>query len=253
MRRTPKRTTITALIAGAALLTLSACSESDKAPERLTVFAAASLNEVLTDLAETFEANEGVDVALSFAGSSDLVAQIDAGAPADVLMTADERTMQTAVDAGLIGTKPVLVASNHLVLATPPDNPANITGLDDSLVGTNFVVCAPQVPCGAATERLANLLDVGLTPVSQEQSVTSVLGKVTSGEADAGLVYGSDAAGAGNQVHTIDIPRSDEIVNLYPGALIGGTANADLGQKWLNLVTGPKGQAALAAAGFGTP
>lgn len=251
----PKRI-VTAI---AALALLTACSPADadddssKKSEKLTVFAAASLHEVFTDLAEDFETEHGAAVALSFAGSSDLVAQLDAGAPADVLITADERTMGLAQDSDLIDGEPVLVASNFLVLVTPPDNPANVAGLDDSLDGANLVLCAPQVPCGAASERLADLLEIELNPVSQEQSVTSVLGKVTSGQADAGLVYGSDAASAGEKVHKIDIPRSEEIVNLYPGALVKGASNSELGQKWLDMIAGPQGQAALTAAGFGTP
>lgn len=244
------------VLAVAALLLAGGCSNADadeSQPGKITVFAAASLHEVLTDLAESFESEHNAEVALSFAGSSDLVAQLDAGAPADVLITADERTMDQAQDKDLIGSDPVLVASNYLVLATPPDNPAGVTGLDSSLDDANLVVCAPQVPCGAASERLAELLEVELSPVSQEQSVTSVLGKVTSGQADAGLVYGSDAAGAGADVHAIDIDRSDEIVNLYPGALVEGALDSDLAQQWLDYVAGPEGQAALAAAGFGTP
>ncbi len=180
---TPRRALTAALVVALAvlpLLALSACAggaNGGKAKNpRITVFAAASLHEVFTDLATTFETETGVHVALSFAGSSDLVAQLDAGAPADVLITADERTMDMAKAADLIAGEPLLVASNHLVLVTPPDNPALVTGLNDSLTGANLVVCAPQVPCGAATERLAALLDVELAPVSQEQSVTSVLG-----------------------------------------------------------------------------
>lgn len=249
-------TSFRALIAVVALLLLSACSNADaddSKPAKLTVFAAASLHEVLTDLGGSFEAEHDAEVALSFAGSSDLVAQLDSGAPADVLITADERTMDQAKDKGVIGSEPVLVASNYLVLATPPDNPAGVTGLDDSLDDANLVVCAPQVPCGAASQRLADLLDFDLNPVSQEQSVTSVLGKVTAGQADAGLIYGSDAAGAGDDVNAIEINRSEEIVNLYPGALVEGTVDTDLAQQWLDYVAGQEGQAALAAAGFGAP
>src|SRR5690625_1405064 len=178
-------------------------TDGDLAGE-LTVFAAASLHVVFEDIAELFTAEHpAAEVAFSFAGSSDLVAQLDAGAPADVLATADESTMATAVDSGVIDGAPQVFAENALALITPAGNPAGITGLDESLDGADLVVCAPQLPCGAAAETLAEQVGTTLRPVSEEGSVTDVLGKVTSGQADAGLVYTTDAASAGAAVDVI--------------------------------------------------
>ncbi|WP_197510187.1 substrate-binding domain-containing protein [Tessaracoccus coleopterorum] len=136
------------------------------------VFAAASLNTVFPGIAA---AN------YSFDGSSGLVDQLKGGAPADVFASADRKNMDKAVEAGLIDGDPVLFATNYLVLVTPADNPAGITGFDDSLDGVKLVVCAPDVPCGAATVKAAEANGIELRPVSEEAKVTDVLGKVTAG------------------------------------------------------------------------
>ncbi|MCM3661905.1 molybdate ABC transporter substrate-binding protein [Georgenia satyanarayanai] len=242
-----------------AALGLAACGGADAgsaaAPdERLTVLAAASLHGVFEDLAEVFtEQHPGTEVILSFAGSSDLVAQLDAGAPADVLATADETTMARAVAAGTVAGEPQVFARNVLTLVVPSGNPAGVTGLDESLEDAALVVCAPQVPCGAATAALADLLGASLAPVSEEGSVTDVLGKVTSGQADAGLVYRTDAAAAGDTVETITVPRAEEVVNRYPVALTAGAAGPELAGAWVELLVGPEGRALLGDAGFGAP
>src|SRR5690606_36758163 len=182
----------------------------------LTVFAAASLHVVFADLAELFtEEHAGAEVTFSFAGSADLVAQLDAGAPADVLATADETTMAHAAAAGTLAGEPRVFAENGLTLVVPSGNPAGVTGLDGSLAGAALLVGAPQVPCGAATPALAERADVTLWPVSEEGSVTDVLGKVTSGQADAGLVYRTDAVTAGDAVEVVPVDGADAVVNRY--------------------------------------
>ncbi len=161
----------------------------------ITVFAAASLKATFTELADEFEAaNPGVTVELNFAGSSDLVTQITEGAPADVFASADEKNMAKLTDAGLADADaPVDFATNVLEIAVPPGNPAGIeTFADLADPDVKTVVCAPEVPCGAATVEVEEATGVTLAPVSEESSVTDVLGKVTSGEADAGLVYVTD-------------------------------------------------------------
>lgn len=242
-------------------LGLAACGTQDETTTaeggssgELTVLAAASLHGVFEDLAEVFtEQHPGTEVTFSFAGSSDLVAQLDAGAPADVLATADEATMARAVEAGTVAGEPQVFAHNVLTLVVPSGNPADVTGLDDSLDGAALVVCAPQVPCGAAATTLAQLSGVTLAPVSEEGSVTDVLGKVTSGQADAGLVYRTDAAGAGDAVETIAVARADEAVNSYPIAVTADAAEPELAAAWVKVVLGPEGRQSLEDAGFGTP
>ncbi|MFB8230201.1 molybdate ABC transporter substrate-binding protein [Cellulosimicrobium sp. NPDC055967] len=233
---------------------------STPAEERtLTVLAAASLRDVFTDLADGFEAkHEGVTVALSFAGSSDLGDQILAGAPADVFASADERTMTRVVDAG-DASDPVAFATNTLTIVTPPGSPAGVeTFADLAREDVKVVVCAPEVPCGGATDTVAEAAGVTIHRVSEEASVTDVLAKVTSGEADAGLVYVTDATLAGDDVDVVDVPETDAALNVYPIALVAAAEGAGpeqvaLAHAWIDLVTGDAGQAALAAAGFGAP
>ncbi|MHA7207600.1 molybdate ABC transporter substrate-binding protein [Arthrobacter sp. MDT1-65] len=221
----------------------------------ITVFAAASLTASFTDLASRFEeAHPGAEVALNFAGSSDLATQITAGAPADVLASADVRNMGKVLDAGLLSGNPVDFATNTLQLAVPPDNPAGITSLADAAApGVKTVVCAGQVPCGAATAAVERAAGVDLDPVSEESSVTDVLGKVTSGEADAGLVYRTDVRAASGAVLGIDVPEAAGAVTTYPIAALADSADAVTAQAFVDFVTGTDGQAVLRAAGFGAP
>lgn len=219
----------------------------------LTVLAAASLTDVFTALGEQFEADhEAVDVELAFGSSTDLAGQAADGAPGDVLATADEESMTVAVDAGAAGN-PATFATNVLVIVTPPDNPAGIATPAD-LEGATWVRCADDVPCGRVA--LAVLEDAGVDaePASLEEDVRATLDKVVSGEADAGLVYASDAVAAGSDVGTIPIEGATTRPTSY---LIAGLAQAgdggDLAQAWIDLVTGPDGRTALTEAGFTLP
>ncbi|MGP9681036.1 molybdate ABC transporter substrate-binding protein [Brachybacterium sp. AOP3-A1-3] len=221
----------------------------------LTVYAAASLQEPFEELGEQFEADhEGVDVEFSFAGSSTLVEQIQQGAPADVFASADTSTMDELVDAGLEAADPVAFTSNTLMIAVPAGNPAGVTDLASLTEnGIDLVVCAPAVPCGAAAETVERAAGVDLSPVSEEQSVTDVLNKVSSGEADAGLVYFTDVAKAGDEVEGIAFPESDSAVNTYPITTVEDSAQPELGQEFVDLVTGETGQQVLGEHGFGEP
>jgi molybdate transport system substrate-binding protein len=236
----------------------SAAASTDaasRAPETLTVFAAASLKKTFTELGALFEAaNPGVTVALNFAGSADLVTQITEGAPADVIASADARNMAKLTDAGLVTGTPAVFATNTLEIAVPPGNPAGVTTFADlANPATKVVVCAAQVPCGAATVTIEKATGVKLTPVSEENAVTDVLGKVSSGEADAGLVYVTDVTAAGTRVLGIPFAESGGAVNSYPIGVVAASAHAALGTRFADFVTGTSGQRVLAAAGFGTP
>ncbi|WP_457946746.1 molybdate ABC transporter substrate-binding protein [Pseudarthrobacter sp. alpha12b] len=231
----------------------TATGSGTKPAGAITVFAAASLEQAFTELARTFEAeNPGTSVTLSFAGSSDLASQIDQGAPADVFASADTANMKKVQDAGLADGTPKDFATNTLAIAVPPGNPAGVAALKDlARPGIKLVTCASQVPCGAATARVAAAAGLTLSPVSEENAVTDVLGKVTSGEADAGLVYGTDIKAAGTRVAGIQFPESGSAVNTYPIAGVAGGRNKATAQAFLDLVTGPEGQKVLAVAGFG--
>ncbi|RXR25898.1 molybdate ABC transporter substrate-binding protein [Oerskovia turbata] len=228
--------------------------ETHAEKQTLTVLAAASLRDVFTGLAEGFEAeHDGVTVALSFAGSADLADQLLAGSPGDVLATADTATMGRAV-AGGDAADPVVFATNTLTVVVPTGNPGGVTSFADlAREDLKVVVCAAEVPCGSATATVEATAGTTIHRVSEEASVTDVLAKVTAGEADAGLVYVTDATLAGDDVEVIDVPETATVVNTYPIAVTSGVADAALAEKWVDLVTGPVGRAALAKAGFGTP
>lgn len=242
------------VVVAAAALALAGCGTgSDQGGRVLTVFAAASLTESFTALEEEFEAaHPGVDVKLNFAGSSALAQQITNDAAADVFASADTANLEK-VEA-LLAAPAAVFATNKLTIVTPPGNPAKITGLADlGREGVTAVVCAPQVPCGAAAKKAADTAGVTLRPASEEQDVKAVLTKVRAGEADAGLVYVSDARAAGDGVTAIGFPEADEAVNDYPIAVLKAAPQADLAREFVELVRGPGGQARLVEAGFGTP
>lgn len=222
--------------------------------ETLTVYAAASLAGTFEQVARVFEdEHEGVEVELSLGGSSDLVAQIQEGAPADVFASADLANMDKLTAAGLAGQAPQEFATNTLQIAVAPGNPLGVDSLTDLVdEDVNLVTCAPEVPCGAAARQAATAAGVELTPVSEEQSVTDVLAKVTSGEADAGLVYVTDVIAAGGAVEGLDFPEASAAVNTYPVATVAGSDEADLAAEFVALVLGDEGQAILREAGFGT-
>lgn len=218
----------------------------------ITVYAAASLKATFTELGATFtRENPGTTVTFSFAGSSDLVANLIGGAPGDVFASADVANMTKATNANLVTGTPVNFATNTLVIVTPPDNPKSISTFADlAKPGVDEVICAPAVPCGAAAAKVETATGVKLSPASEEQSVTDVLGKVTSGEAAAGLVYLTDAKSAGDEVQTIDFPEAKDAVNTYPIGALKSSKSPDAAAKFVALVTGAEGQKVLADAGF---
>ena len=245
----------TAAAALTAVAMLAGCSNSSPNSGDITVFAASSLKSAFTALGAQLEkGNPGTRVKFSFAGSSDLVAQLTGGAPADVFASADTATMTKVVDASLVAGNPVNFATNTLTIVTPPGNPKHLASFADlAKPGTQVVVCAPQVPCGAATKKVEAATGTALTPVSEESTVTDVLGKVTAGQADAGLVYVTDAAGAGDKVTAVAFPEAGGAVNTYPIAVLKGSKNAATAQRFVDLVTGPDGRKVLAGAGFAAP
>ena len=223
-----------------------------KATGKVTVLAAASLQKAFEEIEKTVEKdNPGLDVTFDFQGSQDLVASLAGGDSADVLATANNSTMKTAADQKLVGSQTEF-ATNVLTLIVPKGNPKKITGLDSSLDGANLVICAPEVPCGEATKKLAQAQGITLKPVSEEQKVTDVRGKVESGEADAGIVYTTDAAAAKDKADKIDIPDGG-VVNHYPIAPTAKPENPAGAQAFIDAVTGKAGQEILAKHGFGKP
>lgn len=250
-------------------LLLSACSSQQPVPVtapaetapadtlagEVTVFAAASLQASFDDLAAQFEqAHPGVDVKpIVYDGSSTLATQLVEGAQADVFAAADASTMQTVVDAGLAPADPAVFATNTLEIAVPRGNPAGVTRLADLVrPDLKLVICAPEVPCGSATAKLAAAQGLVLTPVSEEQNVTAVLTKVRAGEADAGLVYRTDVAAAKGEVEGVPAAGAEAVVNSYPIAQLGAS-RSEAATAFVEFVVGAQGRATLASYGFGAP
>ena len=232
-------------------LALGGCSPSEST-DQVTVFAAASLRGTFTELAQQYEREHDVDVVLSFGGSSELAAQIVEGAPADVFASADERTMGTVVDAGLTAGPSAIFATNTLAVVVPADNPGAVRSVRD-LASVDTVVCAPQVPCGAATRELFERAGVTVRPVSEEQSVTDVLGKVRSGQTDAGVVYVTDARAAAGDVTVIADPIAARVENRYRVAVLDRARDDEAARDFVAFVRGETGRSVLADAGFGPP
>lgn len=249
---------IVAALCGAAGCTGEGTSSGGGATEvsgEITVYAAASLQSTFTELGRQFESvHPGTEVTFTFAGSSDLATQLSQGAPGDVFAAADRTTMSTAIDAGVIAGDASDFATNTLTIVTAPGNPLGIESLADLAdPAAQVVLCAPRVPCGAATSRVESVSGVDIAPVSEESSVTDVLGKVTSGQADAGLVYVTDALSAGDRVAVIDFPESADAVNTYPIATVADSSNRATAEAFVSLVVGPQGQQVLTDAGFRVP
>ncbi|MBO0608928.1 molybdate ABC transporter substrate-binding protein [Myceligenerans salitolerans] len=246
----PRATTVACAVAVA----LTACGPgtgSDRGAT-LQVLAAASLTEVFTELGTEFEArHDGVDVQFSFGSSTDLAEQAADGAPGDVLATADEDAMAVAETAGVV-TDPTVFAANSLVVVTPRDNPAEVRSLDD-LTGATWVRCADEAPCGRAARTVLDAAGITARPASLEEDVRATLDKVVTGEADAALVYATDAASAGDAVATVDIPGAERERNPYLVAPLAQAGDAALARAWTDFVTGPDGQALLTESGFSRP
>lgn len=247
------------VIAGALLVLLIGCGGSAQGtndssaagPEaqQITVFAASSLQDAFTEMITEFESgSEGVTVErLVTDGSSTLATQLMEGAPADVFAAADERTMEMLTDAG-IASKPETVAANTLVVAVPAGNSAGVEQLAD-LAEVTTVLCAPEVPCGAASNELLENAAVSVRAASYEQNVRAVLEKVSTGEADAGLVYASDVLGD-DTVESFVPEGAEQVVNRYPIVVLEGAEHPEAAQAFVDFVRSPAGQAIMEAYGF---
>jgi molybdate transport system substrate-binding protein len=218
------------------------------------VFAAASLTESFSTLAQRFEAaHPGVKVTLNFGASSALALQIDQGAPADVFASASVKNMTQVIDAkAATGSKNF--ARNVLQIAVPPANPAAITGIPDlARRGVKVALCQSQVPCGATAQKVFANAGITIRPVTLEQDVKAVLTKVETNEVDAGLVYLTDVRAAGAKVRGIEIPDALNASTEYPIAPLTEAANPAAAAAFVDYVLSGAGQDVLGAAGFGTP
>lgn len=241
--------TLTLAAAGCASPASTPAASEDPVSGSIEVYAAASLQRSFDEIATAFEAaHPGVTVQAVYDGSSTLATQIGEGAPADVFASADEKNMaKVAAQA----PDPRIFAGNTLVIAVPAGDPGKVRGLAD-LARVTTVLCAPEVPCGAASATLLSNAGVSVTPASSEQNVTAVLTKVAAGEADAGLVYATDAVGR-DDVESVVPAGADAVVNRYPIAALTDAPNPTAAAAFVAFVLSADGQKILADAGFRAP
>lgn len=246
------------LVSALVVCNLVACrpnSQPSQGARSIVVFAAASLRRAFTQIGEQFKKdNPGVGVDFDFAGSSELATELTHGATADVFASADAAPMDMVAKAGLLAADPTNFAANTLVIVTAPGNPRQIESFSDlAKPGFSLVTCQQPVPCGSATRHIEDTTGIRLNPVSEELSVTDVLSKVTTGQADAGLVYVTDAISAGDKVTTVKFPEAAGAVNVYPIAVLNKAPAPALAQKFVAMVTAETGQQILVRSGFMKP
>ncbi|NGO70435.1 molybdate ABC transporter substrate-binding protein [Streptomyces boncukensis] len=219
----------------------------------LRVLAAASLTDVFQKAGTAYEkAHPGTRVRFSFAGSQALAAQVREGVPADVLATADTKTMDGV--RGETGAEPAVFATNRLTLVTAPGNPHRVRALKDLARGDlKVVLAAAKVPVGRYGQQVLDRQGVAVEPVSREVNVRSVLTKVEMGEADAGIVYATDAAVAGGKVATVRIPAAQNAPASYPAAPLKSSRHSKEAAAFTSWLRSAKAQKLLREAGFGKP
>lgn len=244
-----------AIIVGALL---AACGTSAAAPTAtgpngsIAVLAAASLTAAFTKIGTDFQSGHpGTSVHFSFAGSATLVAQVQQGAVADVLASADQPNMQKLADARLLQGSPSTFARNRLQIVVGAGNPKHITGLSDlAQPGLIVVLCAAVVPCGRYASQALQKAGVTVHPASLEADVKAVTSKVALGEADAGIVYVTDVKAAGAAVKGVDIPDNLNVVATYPVAVLKDSPNVALARAFVDYLDSPAGQRTLSRYGF---
>ena len=248
------------LLVAAAIVVLGSAASSRAADSReITVFAAASLRESFEALAKAFEAKSpGVKVHLNLAGSQELRTQIENGARADIFASADQKHMAALVKANLV-TAPRVFARNTPVIIVPKGNPGHVASFEQLINAKKIVIGVPEVPIGNYTLQILDKAGADFKQkvlgnvVSRELNVRQVLAKVSLGEADAGIVYKTDAMASKDKVEIIEIPAKVNVVAEYPIAVLNKAPQAAAARAFVDLVLSGEGQKRLAAAGFVAP
>jgi molybdate transport system substrate-binding protein len=262
-RRSSALLLLISMTAATAACGSSASGSDDSGKVSLTVLGAASLSKVLPAIGTRFSGGHpGVTLRFTFAGTDSLVTQIEQGAPADVFAGASEKYGDRLSSEGLV-LAPQVFVTNRLVLVVPPSDPAGIASVKDLTKPIKLVIGAESVPVGSYTRTALKNLDalygdgysekVLANVASNEDSVEGVLSKVRLGEADAGLVYVTDAKAAGAAVKTLELPDEAQAVASYPIAVVKESSHRDVAGEFVDFVLGPECLRLLAAAGFGPP
>ena len=252
-----RRNAALVFVIGVALAACGSSSKSDNTSSSTTtgdsggtvnVFAASSLTAAFTDLGKQFEAaHPGTKVNLNFDSSTILAQQIqDTPGKADVFASADQKNMQKLADAGVVTGSPTVFAKNQMEIAVEPGNPQHVkTVADLAQPSLTVVLCASEAPCGKYADQLLEQDNAKVTPKSRELNASATLGKVSSGDADAAIVYVTDVNGAGGDVSGVVIPTGQNVVATLPIAALKNTKNATLAGEWVDFVTSSASEKAL--------
>lgn len=252
-------TTTVALAVGCKRSESTAAEREDK----LVIFAAASLRDTFTAMGNDFKADHpGVELTFNFAGTQELRTQLEHGAAVDVFASADQRHMDELVRASRV-TGPVVFARNEPVIVVSSEASSSVRSLAELPSATRIVIGTPEVPIGRYTLQIFDRAQptlgadfrarVEAKVASRELNVRQVLTKVSLGEAQAGIVYRTDALSAQGRVTVVPIPPEINVIAEYPIAIVNGAAHPQLARAWMDFVLSPEGQRTLASAGFAAP
>jgi molybdate transport system substrate-binding protein len=247
-------------VSAASSTAMSSSSSAPTATGKITVSAASSLTDAFNKIGKDFQtANPGASVAFNFGSSGTLATQIQQGAPADSFASADTTNMDKLKQANLVDGQPVVFATNQLVIVTKPGNPKNVHSLADlANVGT-VSLCSVDgstpPPCGKYAAQVLQMAGVNIpeSSITRGQDVKTTLAAVTTGDAEAAIVYVSDAQAAGNSVASVTIPTAQNVIATYPIAVLAASGNKATAQAFIDYVMSPAGQSTLQSYGFLPP
>jgi molybdate transport system substrate-binding protein len=235
---------------------LAGAQKTKKVTGTITVSAAASTTEAFTKMSADFQKrNPGATVMFNFGSSGTLARQVEGGAPADVFASADGANMQKLVTGGEVTAEPTVFAANLLTIVVKPGNPSKVKSLADLAELDVVSLCGETVPCGKYADQILTGADVTIDPakVTRGADVKATLAAVTTGDADAAIVYVTDAEAAGETLATVAVPTWQNAYAVYPIAPIAASSNQDLAEAWIAYTVSTAGQRTLQSFGFLPP